>query len=128
MEKVKVPEMKELFYQNIQHDIELLKHGEQPKGFMKYVSLLEEKPSFLGHYFDQNGMVLFDELGRIQEVTETLEREENDWFLSLLEEGKTVHDVKPSFNLKEIIRMFQTKKFTFRYFHAHFLGLRLKKI
>ncbi len=127
LEKVKVPEMKELFYQNIQHDIELLKHGEQPKGFMKYVSLLEEKPSFLGHYFDQNGMVLFDELGRIQEVMETLEREENDWFLSLLEEGKTVHDVKPSFNLKEIIGMLSNEKIYFSLFARTFSGITFKK-
>ena len=62
--------------------------------------LLEENNSFLGNYFNENGMVLFDELGRIQEVTETLEREENDWILSLLEEGKTVHRVKPSFQSK----------------------------
>ena len=105
LKKVKIQEMKDQFYQNIQQDIELLKQGEQPKEFMKYVSLLDEDNSFLGNYFNQNGLVLFDELGRIQEVAETLEREENDWFLSLLEEGKTVHDVKPSFHLKEIIQM-----------------------
>ncbi|MFB5089543.1 transcription-repair coupling factor [Psychrobacillus sp. PGGUH221] len=127
LKKVKIAEMKEQFYQNIQHDIELLKQGEQPKEFMKYVSLLDEHNSFLGNYFDANGMVLFDELGRIQEVTETLEREENDWFLALLEEGKTVHDVKPSYNLKEIIQMLPNEKLYFSLFSRTFSGITIKK-
>lgn len=127
LKKVKIQEMKDQFYQNIQHDIELLKQGEQPKEFMKYVSLLDEDNSFLGNYFKQDGMVLFDELGRIQEVAETLEREENDWFLSLLEEGKTVHDVKPSFQLKEIIQMLSNEKVYFSLFSRTFSGITIKK-
>lgn len=127
LKKVKIQEVKDQFYQNIQHDIELLKQGEQPKEFMKYVSLLDEENSFLGNYFNQNGMVLFDELGRIQEVAETLEREENDWFLSLLEEGKTVHDVKPSLPLKEIIHMFSNEKVYFSLFSRTFSGITIKK-
>lgn len=127
LEKVKIPEVKDLFYQNIQQDIELLKQGEQPKEYMKYVSLLEESNSFLGNYFNENGMVLFDELGRVQEVTETLEREENDWILSLLEEGKTVHRVKPSFRLKEIIQMFSNEKLYFSLFSRTFSGITIKK-
>ncbi|MFJ8066760.1 transcription-repair coupling factor [Psychrobacillus sp. NPDC096426] len=127
LKKVKIQEIKDQFYQNIQHDIDLLKQGEQPKEFMKYVSLLDEDNSFLGNYFDQNGMVLFDELGRIQEVAETLEREENDWFLSLLEEGKTVHDVKPSFHLKEIIQMLLNEKVYFSLFSRTFSGITIKK-
>ncbi|WP_391206172.1 transcription-repair coupling factor [Psychrobacillus sp. L4] len=127
LKKVKIPEIKDQFYQNIQHDIELLNQGEQPKQFMKYVSLLEDGNSFLGHYFNRDGMVLFDELGRIQEVTETLEREEKDWFLALLEEGKTVHDVKPSLNLKEIIRMLPNEKLYFSLFSRTFSGITIKK-
>ncbi|GGA48538.1 transcription-repair coupling factor [Psychrobacillus lasiicapitis] len=127
LKKVKLQEMKDQFYQNIQHDIELLKQGEQPKEFMKYVSLLDEDNSFLGNYFNQDGMVLFDELGRVQEVADTLEREENDWFLSLLEEGKTVHDVKPSFHLKDIIHMLPNEKVYFSLFSRTFSGISIKK-
>ena len=127
MKKVKKKELKEQFYQNIQQDIELLKQGEQPKEYMKYVSLLEETNSFLGNYFHHNGLVLFDELGRIQEVAETLEREENDWFLALLEVGNTVHSVKPSFNFKEIIQMLPNKKLYFSLFSRTFSGITINK-
>ena len=44
--------------------------------------------SYLGDYFASDGIVIFDELGRIQEVMDTWEREETEWFLSLIEEGK----------------------------------------
>ena len=126
LKKVKLPDMKEKFYQNIQQDIELLKQGEQPKEYMKYISLIEED-SFLGDYFDPSGIILFDELGRIQEVTETLEKEENDWYLSLLEEGKTVHDVKPSYNLKEIIQKLPNFKVYLSLFSRTFSGVVIKK-
>lgn len=126
LKKVKLTDIKEKFYQNIQQDIELLKQGEQPKEFMKYISLIEED-SFLGNYFDPNGIVMFDELGRIQEVTETLEKEENDWYLSLLEEGKTVHSVKPSYHLKEIIQMLPNYKVYLSLFSRTFSGIVIKK-
>ncbi|WP_298469556.1 transcription-repair coupling factor [uncultured Psychrobacillus sp.] len=126
LKKVKLSDIKEKFYQNIQQDIELLKQGEQPKEFMKYISLIEED-SFLGSYFDPQGIVMFDELGRIQEVTETLEKEENDWYLSLLEEGKTVHSVKPSYHLKEIIHMLSNYKVYLSLFSRTFSGIVIKK-
>lgn len=126
LKKVKLSDIKEKFYQNIQQDIELLKQGEQPREFMKYISLIEED-SFLGSYFDPNGIVMFDELGRIQEVTETLEKEENDWYLSLLEEGKTVHSVKPSYHLKEIIQMLSNYKVYLSLFSRTFSGIVIKK-
>ena len=59
-------------------------------------------------------LVLFDELGRIQEVIETLEREENEWFLSLLEEGKMVHACKAFFSSKRNYSdVFQRKNLLF---------------
>ncbi len=126
LKKVKLPELKEKFYQHIQQDITLLKQGEQPKEVMKYISLLDGN-SFLGDYFASDGIVLFDELGRIQEVAETLEKEENDWFLSLLEEGRTVHKVKPSFSIKEILQKLSQPKVYLSLFSRTFGGVTIKK-
>ncbi len=126
LKKVKLPEIKEKFYQNIQQDIEELKQGETPKEALKYVSLLDGN-SFLGDYFAKNGIVLFDELGRVQEVAETLERQENDWFLALLEEGKTVHKVKPSFTMKEILQKIAQSKVYLSLFSRTFGGISIKK-
>ena len=127
LKKLKKTETKELLLQHIGHDIELLKQGDVPEQMTKYISILEDSPTFLGDYFSENGLVLFDELGRIQEVTDSLEREEKDWYISLLEEGKTVHDVKLSFTMKEILGMLQQRKVYFSLFARAFSGMTFKK-
>lgn len=105
----------------------MLQQGNLPDYVNKYGSLLYDKTAFLGDYFEHDGIVLFDELGRIQEVMDAWEREEDEWFLSLIEEGKMVHDVKPAFSLKEILAMLSQQKLHFHYFREHLQGLRLIK-
>lgn len=127
LKKVKKKEIQEKLYQHIQADIELLKQGELPEFINRYGSLLYDHPSFLGDYFAQDGLVVFDELGRIQEVMEAWEKEEKEWYLSLIEEGKLVHAVKPSYSLKEIISMIHLPSIYFALFARSFSGLRFKK-
>ncbi len=127
LKKVKKPELQELLLQNIQHDITLLKEGHLPTHINKYGSLLFEKETFLGDYFAQDGVVIFDELGRIQEVMEAWEREEDEWFLSLIEEGKMLHDVKPSFALKEILALLKQPKVYLALFTRTFAGVKFSK-
>ncbi|MFP3513923.1 hypothetical protein SB775_30980, partial [Peribacillus sp. SIMBA_075] len=38
-----------------------------------------------------------------QEMTETLEREEAEWTVSLLEEGKFLHDVQLAYPFREVL-------------------------
>src|SRR5690606_13827 len=116
LKKVKKQEIQESLYQNVQQDIELLKQGAVPNHVMKYGSLLYDEPSSLGDYFDESGIVLFDELGRIQEIMDAWEKEEQEWFLSLIEEGKIVHDVKSSFTFKEILSNINQQKLYFALF------------
>lgn len=127
LKKVKKPETKELLYQNIQYDIEMLRQGNLPQHVNKYGSLLYDETSYLGDYFASDGIVIFDELGRIQEVMDTWEREETEWFLSLIEEGKMVHDVKPSFTMKEILPMISNQKLYFALFTRTFAGVQFTK-
>lgn len=127
VKKIKKQQLKEELYQNIQMDIEMLKEGNLPEHISKYGSLLFEKETFLGDYFDLNGIVLFDELGRIQESIEALEHEEEEWFLSLIEEGKIVHDVKSSFPFKEILSKLNNQKIFFSLFARTFSGISFNK-
>ncbi|MGE7925237.1 transcription-repair coupling factor [Viridibacillus arvi] len=127
LRKVKAQDVKEALYQNIQADIEMLKQGNLPDYANKYGSLLYDKPSYLGDYFAQNALVVFDELGRVQEVMDAWEKEEKEWFLSLLEEGKMVHAVKPSYSLKEILAMLKQPKLFFALFTRAFSGVQFKK-
>ncbi|MFF5996842.1 transcription-repair coupling factor [Lysinibacillus sp. KU-BSD001] len=127
LKKVKKPELQELLMQNIQYDIALLKEGNLPTHVNKYGSLLFEEKAFLGDYFARDGIVLFDELGRIQEVMDAWEREESEWFLSLIEEGRMLHDAKPSFAFKEILTMIRQQKIHLALFARTFAGIRFSK-
>lgn len=127
LKKVSKPETKELLYQHIKQDIDTLHQGHMPTYVNKYGSLLYDGMSFLGDYFAKDGIVLFDELGRIQEVMDAWEREESEWFVSLIEEGKMVHDVKPSFTMKEILAMLSQQKVYFALFTRTFSGVQFKK-
>ena len=127
LKKIKKQETKEALLQNIQYDIEMLRQGNLPNYITRYGSLLYDKPSYLGDYFAKDGLVLFDELGRIQEVMDVWEREEEEWFISLIEEGKIVHDVKPSFSFKEINGMLNQQKLYFALFTRTFSGFKFNK-
>ena len=107
LKKIKADDTKTLMLQHVQHDIDLLKQGETPEQLAKYASLIDTQTAFLGDYFPGNGLVFFDELGRIQEMTDTLEREEGDWIVSLLEEGKFLHDVSLTYTFREIMSKLQ---------------------
>ncbi|MFY3791152.1 transcription-repair coupling factor [Ureibacillus sp. MALMAid1270] len=127
LKKIKKKEVQETLYENIQYDIEMLRQGNVPNHIPKYGSLLYENPAFLGDYFSEDGVVLFDEIGRIQEVMDAWEKEEEDWFVSLLEDGKIVHDVKPSFSFKEILAMINQQKVFFALFTRTFSGIKFSK-
>ncbi len=128
LKKITKKDVKELLLQNIQHDIDLLRQGDIPEQIVKYVSLLYKQPSYLADYFAQDGIVLFDELGRIIEVTDSLEKEEEEWFISLLEEGKIVHGTKLSFTFKEIMAMMEQMKVYFSLFVRTFSGTPIKRV
>lgn len=124
LKKVKAEEVKTALYENIQADIELLKQGELPDFTNRYGSLLYEKPTFLGDYFKKDGLVIFEELGRIQETIEAWDKEEKDWLLELIEIGKMVHRVKPSFTFKEILANIDQQKIFLALFARSFTGIK----
>ena len=94
---------------------------------LKYASFAEEAPTSLGTYFPSDGLVMFDEIGRITEVLESLEAEEEEWFISLLEEGKIVHTAKLSFSFDEVNKMLHQRKLYLSLFVRTMPGIIVKK-
>ena len=124
--QVQSEDVKTLLYENVTADIELLRAGELPEYTNRYGSLLYDNPASLGDYFAHDGLVIYDELGRVQEVMEAWENEEQEWFLSLIEAGKMVHAVKPSFTLKEMMANLKQQTLYFALFSRTFSGIRFK--
>ncbi|WP_342513933.1 transcription-repair coupling factor [Sporosarcina sp. FSL K6-1522] len=107
-------------------DLHALKDGVIPENILKYASFSAETAS-LESYFSKNGIVLFDEIGRILEVVASLESEEKEWFVSLLEDGKIVHDAKLSFSFDETHAMLKQRRAYLSLFVRSIPGITTKR-
>ncbi|MFP7446957.1 transcription-repair coupling factor [Bacillus infantis] len=103
LKKLKDEKAKELLAQNIGYELEQLRNRQRPEQMFKYLSYAYESNNSLLDYLPQDGLIFIDEISRVQEMNESLEKEEAEWYTSLLGEGKIVHDVKISHSLKEFI-------------------------
>ena len=50
----------------------------------KYLSIFYKEPASLIDYLPEDGVVILDEISRIQETASHLETEEAEWYISLL--------------------------------------------
>ncbi|RLQ91711.1 transcription-repair coupling factor [Falsibacillus albus] len=103
LKKVKNQKSKELLSQNIGYDLEKLRNGQKPEQIFKYLSIAYDHAGSLLEYAPANSLLILDEYSRIQEMNDSLEKEEADWYTSLLEEGQIVHDLEVSQNLSKVI-------------------------
>lgn len=107
MQKVKNKSVKEKINEQIGYELEKLENQELFQGIYKYISLFYETPESLLDYFPHDGIVLFDETSRIQEVSQQLDKEEAEWHTALLEQGETVSDLTMS---KPFDSLFQKRR------------------
>ncbi|MBO1910827.1 hypothetical protein J4G37_39295, partial [Microvirga sp. 3-52] len=127
LKKMKDTEAKERLLQNITADIAQMRDGSAPEDILKYASFSKNQPATLGAYFPQEGLLVFDEIGRITEVLEALEVEEEQWFASLLEEGKIVHSAKLSFSFSDLKKQLNQQKLYLSLFIRTTPGIVVKK-
>ncbi|MDQ0216193.1 transcription-repair coupling factor (superfamily II helicase) [Oikeobacillus pervagus] len=120
LKKIKKEQVKERFIQNIGYDIERLKSGQIIEQMTKYLSFAYEETSSLLDYLPQNGVVFLDEVSRIHEMSESLDKEEAEWYTSLLEEGQIVHDLKVSHSLPTLFSEIKQPRIYLTLFLRHF--------
>ncbi|QED45887.1 transcription-repair coupling factor [Cytobacillus dafuensis] len=104
LKKIKDDKAKTLLAQNIGYELEQLKMGSKPDQLFKYLSLAYEEENSLVDYLPENGLIFVDEVSRVQEMNDSLEKEEAEWYTSLLSEGQIIHDVKISHNLRGFLQ------------------------
>jgi transcription-repair coupling factor (superfamily II helicase) len=119
LKKVKAADVKEKLTQNISYELEQLQNGQVPEQIFKYLSLAYPDDNSLIDYLPSNGFLFLDEFSRIQEMSESLDTEEADWYTSLLQEGKMVHDITVSHHLPKIIGKTTLPKVYFSIFLRH---------
>ncbi|WP_096156068.1 transcription-repair coupling factor [Bacillus sp. FJAT-45066] len=117
LKKVKNEKVKQLLSENISYEIEMFQSGNVIKEVYKYMSFFYEKPSSLLDYLSTGGIVLYDEIARIQESADSLDKEEAEWLVELLAEGKVVQDITFSHSFSKLLQ----NKSTFAIYLSLFL-------
>lgn len=118
---------KERLALHIGTDISLLQAGDLPQYVMKYGSLLYDEEVYLESYFATDGIVLGDEMIRIQETMNVWRTEEEAWYMEMIEEGKIVHAVKNSRTLRMLMKNIPQQKVYFSVFARTFGGIPIKQ-
>ncbi|MFD1021148.1 transcription-repair coupling factor [Thalassobacillus hwangdonensis] len=93
---------KETLRETIEHDIDLLDQQTRFQEMYKYVSYYYDQPETLLDYLSKDGLVIMDEVSRIQETANNLDKEEAEWYGSLLETNKMVRDMSISYDWHEV--------------------------
>ena len=119
LKKIKSDQVKELLTQNIGWELEQLRNGQQPQQIYKYLSFAYDEAASLLDYLPEDGIFFLDELGRVQEMGESLDKEEADWYTSLLQAGEIVHDATVSHNLSKLLASTSLPKVYFSLFLRH---------
>ncbi|WRP06693.1 transcription-repair coupling factor [Rossellomorea aquimaris] len=119
LKKVKAAAVKEKMTEYIGHEVDQLENGQVPEQIFKYLSLAYDHPSSLLDYLPEDGVIFFDEFSRVQEMSESLEKEEAEWYTSLLQEGQIIHDVPVSHAFSELISNTKLPKVYFSLFLRH---------
>jgi transcription-repair coupling factor (superfamily II helicase) len=104
LKKLKDEKVKTLLMQHISFEIELLNNGQKPEQLFKYLSLIYEEGNSLVDYLPQDGLIFIDEISRVQEMNDSLSKEEAEWYTSLLNEGQIIHDIKVSHSLSDFVQ------------------------
>ncbi|MEH7354751.1 transcription-repair coupling factor [Neobacillus drentensis] len=104
LRKLKDDKAKMQLSQNISHELEQLKNGQKPDQVYKYLSLAYDRPASLLDYLPSNGLVFIDEISRVQEMNDSLVKEEAEWYTGLLGEGQIIHDLHISHDLPALLQ------------------------
>lgn len=104
LRKLKDEKAKILLNQNIGLELEQLRNGQIPNQIFKYLAFAYPQANSLLDYLPSNGLVFIDEISRVQEMNASLEKEEAEWYTSLLSEGQIVHGIHISHDFSEILQ------------------------
>lgn len=96
------PEQQERLQESVARDIERMREGEHFPGIYKYAGFLYDDPASLLDYVPENGLIILDEMARIQETATQLDEEEAEWYTSLLETERMVEGSTFSFDWETV--------------------------
>ncbi|WP_082235822.1 transcription-repair coupling factor [Halobacillus massiliensis] len=98
LKKLTKSDAKETLNAHTERDIERLRSAERFQELYKYIGYFYEEPISLLDYLPENGLIVLDEMSRINETASRLDHEEAEWYNSLLEVNQLVRGLRISFD------------------------------
>lgn len=112
-------EAKEELLETIEYDIGRLKDTERFQEMYKYIGFLYEEPKSLLDYLPSDGLLVLEEMGRIQETATNLDKEEAEWYSSLLETNRMVKGSSFSFEWHMVMEKMKQQRIYMSLFLRH---------
>ena len=103
LKNIKDDALKETLVENISYETGRLREHQQFQSMYKYASLFYDNPASLLNYISPDSLIIMDEIGRIQETSQQLDKEEAEWQTALLEHGELVQDLAISPDTSNIL-------------------------
>ncbi len=128
LKKVKKKELKEQLRENITFEIEELKEQHRFDSIYKYVQLFYENPVTILSYFSDKFVLFIDEVTRVQEMAERLDKEEAEWMVATVERGDIPTDLSMSLHSERLMTYFEGSRVYFSLFIKKFSSMQLENI
>ena len=110
---------KEELIEIIEHDVSRLKNNERFQEMYKYIGFFYEEPKSLLDYLPSDCLIFLEEMGRIQETAVNLDKEEAEWYLSMLEANRMVKDSRFSFDWDMVLERMNKQRIYMSVFLRH---------
>ncbi|WP_249872210.1 transcription-repair coupling factor [Oceanobacillus saliphilus] len=119
LKKMKASDAKEKLMEVMERDISRFKNLERFQEMYKYIGFLYSKPASLLDYLATDGLIILDEMGRIQETATNLDTEEAEWYSSLLESGQMVRNSRFSLDWNTVLQTMRQQRIYMSVFLRH---------
>ncbi|MFZ4454519.1 transcription-repair coupling factor [Salibacterium aidingense] len=104
LNSVKDKEVKEKLQSYLGYEKEQLREHSRFQGIYKYMQYFYEQPATLLSYFSENTVLFLDEISRVQDMAESLDKEEAEWATAVLEQGEIPHDISISVPFHDLFK------------------------
>ncbi|SES22925.1 transcription-repair coupling factor (superfamily II helicase) [Gracilibacillus ureilyticus] len=98
LKKTKSSQDKQALSEAVQGDIDRLNQCERFQDMKKYISYFYDQPTSLLNYLPDDGLIILDEMSRIQETAMHLDEEEGEWLKDNLSRNQALSDLRLSFD------------------------------
>ncbi|WP_067729692.1 transcription-repair coupling factor [Oceanobacillus damuensis] len=119
LKKMIASDAKEKLMEVVEHDISRLKNFERYQEMYKYIGYLYAKPASLLDYLPSDGLIVLDEMSRIQEAATNLDTEEAEWYSSLLESSQMVQNSRFSLDWNTVLEAMKHQRLYMSVFLRH---------